>query len=158
MSLAGFTKYILIPVCVLLMTVRNFLLIRSDCRERRYCVRQQRKRIKAKRIKPNCCFASLCSWQRSSVPGGSQKDNEELQVTKASDFEATVEAFRKAFLKHNLTDAWKRYSCSCTARSRICNEVIREYNREDAVNCVVGRNILTLFLKAILRIIKPLPV
>jgi D-tagatose-1,6-bisphosphate aldolase subunit GatZ/KbaZ len=67
------------------------------------------------------------------VPGGSQKDNEEVQVTKASDFEATVEAFRKAFLKHNLTDAWENVIAVVVQPGvEFGNEVIREYNREDA--------------------------
>ncbi|NMB96376.1 MAG: class II D-tagatose-bisphosphate aldolase, non-catalytic subunit, partial [Clostridiaceae bacterium] len=59
--------------------------------------------------------------------------NEEVQVTKASDFEATVEAFRKAFLKHNLTDAWENVIAVVVQPGvEFGNEVIREYNREDA--------------------------
>lgn len=41
------------------------------------------------------------------IPGGSQdaKDNG-VQVTKVADFKATVEAFKQAFTKENLQDAW----------------------------------------------------
>ena len=43
------------------------------------------------------------------IPGGSKGSSEEgLQITKVKDLSATIEAFRKAFSKRGLDDAWKR--------------------------------------------------
>lgn len=43
------------------------------------------------------------------IPGGSKGAVEEgLQITKVSDLNATIEAFRNAFLEQGLSDAWKR--------------------------------------------------
>lgn len=42
------------------------------------------------------------------VPGGSQDDHDQLEVTRPEDFIATIESFRNAFLALNLNHAWDR--------------------------------------------------
>lgn len=41
------------------------------------------------------------------IPGGSQEEEEGVQVTSVSDFQETVEVFKKAFEKYNLENAWE---------------------------------------------------
>ena len=41
------------------------------------------------------------------VPGGSQSVESKIEVTKVEDFENTLLAYKKAFLKRNMNDAWK---------------------------------------------------
>ena len=41
------------------------------------------------------------------VPGGSKETTNELEVTKAEDFENTLLAYKKAFQKRGIKDAWK---------------------------------------------------
>ncbi|MBP7175069.1 MAG: class II D-tagatose-bisphosphate aldolase, non-catalytic subunit [Thermoclostridium sp.] len=41
------------------------------------------------------------------IPGGSQDEEEKLQVTTVSDFKQTVSVFQQAFQRHGLKDAWK---------------------------------------------------
>ena len=41
------------------------------------------------------------------IPGGSQDEEEGLQVTRVADFEETVQVFKDAFVKHNLENAWE---------------------------------------------------
>lgn len=41
------------------------------------------------------------------IPGGSQEEEEGIQVTKAEDFKNTLATFRQAFAAHNLLPAWE---------------------------------------------------
>lgn len=42
------------------------------------------------------------------IPGGSQEEEDELQVTKVEDFTATVKTFKEQYSKLGLQDAWER--------------------------------------------------
>ncbi len=42
------------------------------------------------------------------IPGGNHEDDEDLQITRAEDFNKTVEIFEKVFLEKGLASAWER--------------------------------------------------
>lgn len=67
------------------------------------------------------------------IPGGSQEEEEGIQVTKASDFENTVEAFRQAFLRYDLNGAWENVVAVVVQPGvEFGDDSIHEYNREAA--------------------------
>lgn len=66
------------------------------------------------------------------IPGGSQEE-ETLTVTKAEDFENTVEAFQKAFLRHGLEKAWEKVVAIVVQPGvEFGDDAIHEYDREAA--------------------------
>lgn len=66
------------------------------------------------------------------IPGGSQEE-EEIQVTRASDFEKTVACFKDAFYKRGLQDAWENVIAVVVQPGvEFGNESIHEYDREAA--------------------------
>lgn len=67
------------------------------------------------------------------IPGGSQEEEEGIQVTKVSDFEATVETFKQAFYKLSLQKAWDNVIAVVVQPGvEFGDETIHEYNREAA--------------------------
>lgn len=66
------------------------------------------------------------------IPGGSQEE-EGIQVTKVSDFEATVETFKQAFYNIGLKKAWDNVIAVVVQPGvEFGDETIHEYNREAA--------------------------
>lgn len=67
------------------------------------------------------------------IPGGSQEEDEGIQVTKVCDFEATVETFKQAFYKLELQKAWDNVIAVVVQPGvEFGDETIHEYNREAA--------------------------
>ncbi|HEX2926531.1 MAG TPA: class II D-tagatose-bisphosphate aldolase, non-catalytic subunit [Ruminiclostridium sp.] len=67
------------------------------------------------------------------IPGGSQEEDEGIQVTKVHDFETTVESFKQAFYKHGLQEAWDNVIAVVVQPGvEFGDETIHEYNREAA--------------------------
>lgn len=67
------------------------------------------------------------------IPGGSQDEEEGLHVTRVEDFEATVEAFKKAFLDLELQEAWENVIAVVVQPGvEFGDEAIHEYSREAA--------------------------
>ncbi|HEX2925754.1 MAG TPA: class II D-tagatose-bisphosphate aldolase, non-catalytic subunit [Ruminiclostridium sp.] len=67
------------------------------------------------------------------IPGGSQEEEEGIQVTKVNDFEATVETFKLAFSKLGLHKAWDNVIAVVVQPGvEFGDESIHEYNREAA--------------------------
>lgn len=67
------------------------------------------------------------------IPGGSQDEEEGLQVTSVADFEETVQVFKDAFVKHNLENAWENVIAVVVQPGvEFGDESIHEYNREAA--------------------------
>lgn len=67
------------------------------------------------------------------VPGGSQDEEEKLQVTKVSDFNRTVQVFREAFCRRGLEDAWGHVVAVVVQPGvEFGDESIHEYNRDAA--------------------------
>lgn len=67
------------------------------------------------------------------IPGGSQEEEEGIQVTKVGDFEATVETFKQAFYKLDLQKAWDNVIAVVVQPGvEFGDETINEYNREAA--------------------------
>ncbi len=67
------------------------------------------------------------------IPGGSQEEEEGIQVTKVCDFEATVETFKQAFYKLGLQKAWDNVIAVVVQPGvEFGDETIHEYNRETA--------------------------
>ncbi len=64
------------------------------------------------------------------IPGGSQEEEDGLQVTRASDFEETVNVFKKAFYGLGLQDAWE-YVIAVVVQPGVefGDESIHAYNR-----------------------------
>lgn len=67
------------------------------------------------------------------IPGGSQDEEEGLQVTKVADFEETVQVFKDAFMRHNLESAWEDVIAVVVQPGvEFGDESIHEYNRKAA--------------------------
>lgn len=67
------------------------------------------------------------------IPGGSQEEEEELSVTKASDFEDTVDCFKKSFMKYGLLSAWENVIAVVVQPGvEFGDETINEYDRQAA--------------------------
>ncbi len=67
------------------------------------------------------------------IPGGSQEEEEGIQVTKVADFEATVETFKQAFYKLDLQKAWENVIAVVVQPGvEFGDDTIHEYNREAA--------------------------
>jgi D-tagatose-1,6-bisphosphate aldolase subunit GatZ/KbaZ len=67
------------------------------------------------------------------IPGGSQEEEEGVQVTKVADLEDTVDTFKKAFLKYNLSNAWENVIAVVVQPGvEFGDEAIHEYSREAA--------------------------
>lgn len=67
------------------------------------------------------------------IPGGAQEEEEGVQVTKAADFEKTVETFKNAFLKYDMKDAWENVIAVVVQPGvEFGDESVIEYNRDNA--------------------------
>lgn len=67
------------------------------------------------------------------IPGGAKSEEEGIKVTKVSDFEDTVEAYRKAFEKNGLNEAWQNVIAVVVQPGvEFGDAVIHDYNREAA--------------------------
>jgi D-tagatose-1,6-bisphosphate aldolase subunit GatZ/KbaZ len=67
------------------------------------------------------------------IPGGSQEEDEGIQVTKVADFENTVDAFKQAFLKYDLAAAWENVIAVVVQPGvEFGDETIHEYDRAAA--------------------------
>ena len=77
------------------------------------------------------------------IPGGSQESSQEeeegLKVTRVEDFEATVDAFKNAYYRYNLQDAWDRVIAVVVQPGvEFGDESVHEYNREAAKDLVAS--------------------
>jgi len=67
------------------------------------------------------------------IPGGSQDEEDMLQVTKLADFVETVEVFKKAFLKYKLDAAWENVIAVVVQPGvEFGDEIVHEYHRKTA--------------------------
>lgn len=67
------------------------------------------------------------------IPGGSQDEEEGLQVTRVADFEETVQVFKDAFKRHNLDSAWENVIAVVVQPGvEFGDESIHEYDRKAA--------------------------
>lgn len=67
------------------------------------------------------------------VPGGSQGEDDGLQVTKVSDFKETVELFERSFLNNGLEEAWNNVIAIVVQPGvEFGDETIHEYDRNAA--------------------------
>lgn len=67
------------------------------------------------------------------IPGGSQEEEDEVKVTKVEDFQNTVEAFKRAFLKYNLKKGWKNVIGVVVQPGVEFGDVdVHDYNRDAA--------------------------
>lgn len=67
------------------------------------------------------------------IPGGAQEDEGALQITKPEDFEETVELFKDAFYRYDLSNAWKNVIAVVVQPGvEFGDSSIHEYDRESA--------------------------
>lgn len=67
------------------------------------------------------------------IPGGSQEEEDLVQVTNVADFKETVALFEEAFKNLDLTDAWNRVIAVVVQPGvEFGDESIHPYNRDDA--------------------------
>lgn len=67
------------------------------------------------------------------IPGGSQEEDEGIQVTRVKDFEDTVETFKNAFFRHALQSAWENVIAVVVQPGvEFGDETVHEYDREAA--------------------------
>lgn len=67
------------------------------------------------------------------IPGGSQEEEDGVQVTKVEDFKTCVDTFHNAFLKEDLAHTWERVIAVVVQPGvEFGDETVHEYNREEA--------------------------
>ncbi|HHV98623.1 MAG TPA: class II D-tagatose-bisphosphate aldolase, non-catalytic subunit [Clostridiaceae bacterium] len=97
------------------------------------CSEAEKAFAQLKEANPNAVQPVYVVGSEVPIPGGSQEEDEGIQVTKVEDFEDTVETFKKAFLKHNLHSAWENVVAIVVQPGvEFGDETIHEYNRESA--------------------------
>ena len=86
-----------------------------------------------KSINPNAIQPVYVIGSEVPIPGGSQGEEESIQVTKATDLKETVEAFKEAFYYSNLQAAWESVIAVVVQPGvEFGDESIHEYNRDSA--------------------------
>ncbi|HHY64630.1 MAG TPA: class II D-tagatose-bisphosphate aldolase, non-catalytic subunit, partial [Clostridiaceae bacterium] len=89
------------------------------------------KELKASR--PDAVHPVYVVGSEVPIPGGSQDEEEGLQVTRVADFEETVQVFKDAFAKRNLESAWDNVVAVVVQPGvEFGDESIHEYDREAA--------------------------
>ncbi len=83
------------------------------------------------------------------IPGGSQEEEEGIQVTKVQDFEDTIQTFKEMFLSFGLKAAWENVIAVVVQPGvEFGDETIHEYNREAAKDlCVALKRYPNLILE-----------
>lgn len=85
------------------------------------------------RTNPNAMRPVYVVGSEVPIPGGSQEEDEGIQVTKVCDLDETIETFKKAFYNRNLHDAWENVIAVVVQPGvEFGDETIHEYNREAA--------------------------
>lgn len=83
--------------------------------------------------KPQAILPVYVVGSEVPIPGGSQDEEETLQVTKVADFKNTVETFKNAFYNYKLNDAWSRVIAVVVQPGvEFGDESVHDYNRENA--------------------------
>lgn len=86
-----------------------------------------------KAAKPDAVHPVYVVGSEVPVPGGSQEEEEGLQVTKVADFEETVSVFKDAFTRHKLERAWENVIAVVVQPGvEFGDETIHEYDRQAA--------------------------
>ncbi len=86
-----------------------------------------------KRLNPNAIHPVYIIGSEVPIPGGSQDEEEDLQVTKKEDFKETYHEFRKAFSKEKLSKAWEDVIAIVVQPGvEFGDESVHEYNRAEA--------------------------
>ena len=86
-----------------------------------------------KAVNPDALHPVYVVGSEVPVPGGSQEEEEGVQVTKTEDFEETVNVFREAFVRHQLENAWEHVIAVVVQPGvEFGDESIHEYNRQAA--------------------------
>src|SRR5690554_214261 len=71
------------------------------------------------------------------IPGGSEKDENDVSVTKAEDFEESMDIYREEFLKAGLSEAWDNVVAFVVQPGvEFGNDSIHPYSRKDAETLV----------------------
>ncbi len=84
-------------------------------------------------INPDAMHPVYVVGSEVPIPGGAQEVEEELQVTKVEDCNNTINAFKQAFLKLDLQDAWDNViGLVVQPGVEFGDESVDEYNREKA--------------------------
>jgi len=97
------------------------------------CSEAERAFAQLKEVNPNAVQPVYVVGSEVPIPGGSQDEDEGIQVTKVEDFEETVETFKNAFLKHNLNNAWENVVAIVVQPGvEFGDDTIHEYSRESA--------------------------
>jgi len=84
---------------------------------------------------PNAVHPVYVVGSEVPIPGGSQEEEEGLQVTSVADFHETVEVFRKAYEKYNLEKAWENVIAVVVQPGvEFGDDMVHEYNRKAAAD------------------------
>lgn len=86
-----------------------------------------------KAINPDALHPVYVIGSEVPIPGGSQEEEDGLQVTRTSDFEETVRIFKEAFDKRRLESAWEHVIAVVVQPGvEFGDESIHEYDRQAA--------------------------
>ena len=96
--------------------------ILADVAERAYA------QLKEKR--PDAIAPVYIIGSEVPIPGGSQEEDEGIQVTRVEDLQETVDLFKKAFEKYKLTNAWENVIAVVVQPGvEFGDDSVHEYNR-----------------------------
>lgn len=89
--------------------------------------------MELKAINPNSLHPVYVIGSEVPIPGGSQEEEDGVQVTRTSDFEETVGIFKEAFDRRQLESAWEHVIAVVVQPGvEFGDESIHEYNRQAA--------------------------
>lgn len=93
----------------------------------------ERAYVELKAVKPDALHPVYVVGSEVPIPGGSQEEEEGIQVTNVADFEETVYAFKDAFKRHKLENAWENVIAVVVQPGvEFGDERIHEYDRQSA--------------------------
>lgn len=132
---AGFTK-IHIDTSMHLGDDDHTVLLNTEIIARRgalLCKAAEEAYRERRRFFPKASYPVYVIGSEVPTPGGSQETEDTLHVTKTEDFRYTVEAFRDAFYRNGLEDAWERVVAVVVQPGvEFGDDTIHEYSREAA--------------------------
>jgi D-tagatose-1,6-bisphosphate aldolase subunit GatZ/KbaZ len=97
------------------------------------CETAEKAFIQLKKVKPDTQQPVYIVGSEVPIPGGAQAEEGVIQITKPDDFEETVELFKDAFYRYDLSNAWENVIAVVVQPGVEFGDVsIHEYNRESA--------------------------
>ena len=98
------------------------------------CAAAEEEYKKLRKLQPNVVCPVYVVGSEVPIPGGSIESEEAMKVTKSTDFEHTIEMFKKAFNRYNLNNVWERViGVVVQPGVEFGDDTIHDYSSEEAM-------------------------